>query len=82
MATEVHIAPGHDINCFIKECACLFHNRIFESHLFLSFYIQFCKYYVSITFQCALIFVIKRKIKLMSDVCFKPPILLGFTICM
>jgi hypothetical protein len=63
MAMEVHIAPRYDIDCFIKECARLFHNRIFENHLSLSFCIQFCRYYVSITIQCALIFVIKRKIK-------------------
>jgi hypothetical protein len=27
MAMEVHGALWHDINPFIKECACLFHNR-------------------------------------------------------
>ncbi len=27
MAMEVHGAPGHDMDCFIKECAYLFHDR-------------------------------------------------------
>ncbi len=27
MALEVHSAPGCDVDRFIKECACLFHNR-------------------------------------------------------
>ncbi len=26
MAMEVHSAPKCDMDCFIKECACLFHN--------------------------------------------------------
>jgi hypothetical protein len=27
MAMEVHGAPGHDMDRFIKECACFFHDR-------------------------------------------------------
>jgi hypothetical protein len=27
MTMEVHGAPGHDMDHFIKECACLFHDR-------------------------------------------------------
>jgi hypothetical protein len=27
MALEVHNTLGHDMDHFIKECACLFHNR-------------------------------------------------------
>ncbi len=27
MAMEVHGAPKHDMDCFIRECARLFHNR-------------------------------------------------------
>jgi hypothetical protein len=27
MALEVHNATGHDMDCFIKECACLFHDK-------------------------------------------------------
>ncbi len=27
MAMEVHGAPGRDMDCFIKECAHLFHDR-------------------------------------------------------
>jgi hypothetical protein len=27
MAMEVHSALGHDMDHFIKECACLFHDR-------------------------------------------------------
>jgi hypothetical protein len=48
MAMEVHGAPGHDIDRFIKECACFFHDRRLKSHLSLFFYIQFFKQHVSI----------------------------------
>jgi hypothetical protein len=27
MAMEVHHTPEHDMDHFIRECACLFHNR-------------------------------------------------------
>jgi hypothetical protein len=37
MAMEVHDVPKHDMDCFIKECACFFHNRRSRGHLFLSF---------------------------------------------
>jgi len=41
MAMEVHSTPKHDMDCFIKECAYLFHDRWLRGHLFLSFCIQF-----------------------------------------
>jgi hypothetical protein len=41
MAMEVHGAPRHDMDHFIKECAHLFHNRQSKGHLSLSFCIQF-----------------------------------------
>jgi len=50
MAMEVHDTFKHDMNNFIKECAYLFHNRLLRGHLSLSFYIQFFKQCVSITF--------------------------------
>ncbi len=74
MAMEVHIARGCDMDCCIKECAQFSHDKIFKNHLPLSFCIHFFREHVNITFQYALIFVIKRKIKLMSDACSKPPI--------
>jgi hypothetical protein len=43
MAMEVHNAPRHDMDRFIKECVHLFHNSQSEGHLFLSFCIQFFK---------------------------------------
>jgi hypothetical protein len=43
MTMKVHDALSHDIDCFINECARLFHNRQSRGHLFLSFYIQFFK---------------------------------------
>ncbi len=48
MAIEVHDAPECDLDCFIKECACLLHDRQSKNHLSLSFYIQFFKHCVSI----------------------------------
>jgi hypothetical protein len=43
MAMEVHRAPRHDMDRFIKECACLFHDRLLGGHLSLSFCIQIFK---------------------------------------
>jgi hypothetical protein len=73
MAMEVHGAPGCDMDCFIKECAHLFHNRRLRGHLSLYFYIQYFRQSVSITFQCALTFAIERKIALAGDSCSRPP---------
>jgi hypothetical protein len=54
MAMEVHGAPGRDMDCFIRECVRLFHNRRLGGHLSLSFCIHFLKQRVSIVFQCVL----------------------------
>jgi hypothetical protein len=78
MAIKVHGAPKCDMDCFIKECVHLFHDRWFEGHLSLSFCIQFFKQHVIITFQCALTFVIQRKIVLARDVYSRPPITFKF----
>jgi len=43
MAMEVHDTPKRDMDCFIKACVFLFHNRRLGGHLSLSFYIQFFK---------------------------------------
>jgi len=40
--------------------------------IYLSFCIKFFKQRVNVVFQCALTFVVKRKIALASDVCFRP----------
>jgi hypothetical protein len=71
----VHNALERDMDHFIKECACLFHDRQSGGHLSLSFYIQI-KHCVNIAFQRALAFVIERKIGLVGDVCFRPPIII------
>jgi hypothetical protein len=73
MVMEVHGAPRHDMDSFIKECTCLFHDRQSKGHLSLSFCIQFFKH-VNIIFERALAFAIKRKFALASDVCSKPRI--------
>ncbi len=54
MAMEVHSAPGCDMDCFIKKCACLFHDRQTGGHLSLYFCIRFFKHCVNIVFQRAL----------------------------
>jgi hypothetical protein len=74
MAMEVHDAPKYDIDHFIKECVCLFHDRQLGGHLSLSFCIQFSKHHVSVTLQHVLAFVINKKIALVSDFCSRPPI--------
>jgi hypothetical protein len=50
MAMEVHNTPRHDMDCFIREYAHLFHNRQSNDHLSLSFCIQFFKQHVNIYF--------------------------------
>jgi hypothetical protein len=37
MAMEVNGAPKCDVECFIKECVHLFHNRQLKDHLSFSF---------------------------------------------
>jgi hypothetical protein len=48
---------------------------IFERSFFC---IQFFKQCVSIILQCALTFAVKRKIVLVGDACFRPPIIIRF----
>jgi hypothetical protein len=74
MAMEVHGTLGCDMDCFIRECAHIFHDRQSRVHQSLSFYIQFFKQRVNIAFQHALAFAIERKIALSRDVCSRPPI--------
>jgi len=77
MVTEVHNILGHDMDCFIRECAHLFHDK-WRDHLFLSFCIQFFKQHVSIALQCVLTSTINRKIVLVSDACSRPPITIRY----
>jgi hypothetical protein len=60
MAMEAHGAPGCDMDCFIKECAYLFHGRQSGGHLFLCFCIYFFKQHFNISFQCSLVSIIER----------------------
>jgi hypothetical protein len=76
MAMEVHGAPKHDMDHFIRECAHFFHDRWSGSHLSLSFYIQFFKQSVSIALQHALTLVINKKIMMACDVYSRPPIII------
>jgi hypothetical protein len=76
MAMEVHNALGRNINCFVRECVCLFYDRQLKGHLSLSFCIEFLKQRVSIAFQCALTFAIKRKIELVGDAYSRPSIII------
>jgi len=64
------------MDCFIKECACFFHDRRLRGHLYLSFCIQFFKQRVSISFKCDLTSTIKKKIVLASDVYSRPSIII------
>jgi hypothetical protein len=74
MAMEVHNTSQFDMDCFIRECVHLFHNRRLEGHSSLSFCIQFCKQCVNIALQHALIFAIERKITFMGVTYSKPSI--------
>jgi hypothetical protein len=72
MTMEVHITLRRDMNHFIRECGCLFHNKRSKGHLFLSFCIQFFKQHVSIALQHVLASIIERKIALVGDACSRP----------
>jgi hypothetical protein len=72
---EVHGALERNMDCFIKECAHLFHNKQFRGHLSLSFCIQFFKQHVCIAFQHALALAIESKIALARTTCSRPPII-------
>jgi hypothetical protein len=70
---EVHDTLGRDMDCFIRECAHLFHDRRSRNHLSLSFCIQFFMRCVNIALQCALVSTIERKIALTGNACSRPP---------
>jgi hypothetical protein len=78
MAVEVHYALGHDMDYFIKECACLFHDKQSKDNLSLSFCTQFFKQHVNIVFRCALTFAIEKKIMLTRSACSRPPTTIRF----
>jgi hypothetical protein len=78
MAMKVHCAPRCDMNCFIREYAHIFHDRQSRGHLSMSFFIQFFKQRVNMTFQCALTSTIEKKIVLIGDACSKPPITMRY----
>jgi hypothetical protein len=48
MTMEVHGEPRCDMDCFIRECVCLFHNKQSKGHLSLFFCNQFFTQCVSI----------------------------------
>jgi len=73
MAMEVHNTPKHDMDCFIRECVRLFHDRQSGGFLSLFFCIQFLRHHVNIVLQCALVSAIEKKIALAGDVCSRPP---------
>jgi hypothetical protein len=54
--------PRCDMDCFVRECVCLFHNKQSKGHLSLFFGIQFFRQRVSFALQCALVFVIDRRL--------------------
>ncbi len=61
MVMEVHDALGRDMDRFIKESACLFHDRQLGGHLSLFFCIQFFKQCVSIVFLVCFNFYYKKE---------------------
>jgi len=78
MAMEVHNTPKHDMDHFIRECVCFFHDRQLKGYLSLFFYIQFLRKHVNIALQHALASTIKRKIALACDVWCRPPTTIKF----
>jgi hypothetical protein len=60
------------MDCFIKKCAHLFHDRRLGGHLYLFFCIQFFKQRVSISLKCDLTSIIRKKFVLANDVYYRP----------
>jgi hypothetical protein len=71
--TNLKKVHGHDMDRFIKECACLFRYRWLGGRLSSFFCIQFFKQHVNIALQHALASEIERKIVLTSDAYSGPP---------
>jgi hypothetical protein len=71
MAMEVHNSLGHDMDRFIKECVCLFHDRVIYPCLFA---FNFSNNMLIFFLTCFFAFVIEKKITLAGDACSKPPI--------
>jgi len=71
MAMEVHDTLRHNMDCLIRKCACLFHDRWSKDYLSFFFCIQLFKQCVNIALQHALASTIKRKIALATNVCSK-----------
>jgi hypothetical protein len=67
MTMEVHGAPRRDMDCFIRECVRLLHDRQLGGHLSMSFCIQFFRQHINIVLQHVLPFTIERKIAFASD---------------
>ncbi len=74
MAMEVHNALERDMDHFIRECAHFF--MIDDQHVIYPylFAFKFSRQHVSTALQDVLTFVIEKKIELVSDACFRPPI--------
>jgi len=82
MAMEVHGALWHDVNHFIKECACLFHNRESKEIIYFCFLkFNFLKNILILFFSMFNLYI-ERKIswKKMFVLCLL--LLLDVTICM
>jgi len=75
---EVYNIFKRDMDHFIKECACFFHDRRSKGHLSLYFCIQFSRQCINISFQHALASTIERKIVLMGDACSRPLITIKY----
>jgi hypothetical protein len=78
MVVEIHNVFECDMDHFIKECAQLFHNKRSKVHLSLFFCIEIFKQHVSIVRQHVLTSIIKKKVVLARDICFKPPVTIRF----
>jgi hypothetical protein len=78
MVIEVHNTLRHDMDHFNKECVRLFHSRRSKVIYPCLFCIQFFRQHVTIAFQHALTFAIKKKIALAGDACSRPPIIIKF----
>jgi len=75
MVMEMHNVPGHDMDRFIMEMP-IFSMIDDRKVIYLYFFAFNFSSNMLNFFQCALAFAIERKITLVGDICFRPPIVI------
>jgi hypothetical protein len=82
MAMKVHIAFRRDVDCFIKEFVCLFHDRWLKGYLSLFVCIPFLGSVLVLLFNVFKPLLYKIKLRWQTMLILDLPLLLDLTICL